>query len=112
MDSRGAMKADPGVVVNLPHDGMIGTAVSPNAPAKSDMGYFTGDLSNYTKFVFLPKEWEGECVGLQIDGAMLNATVEVNGKMVGTISATTSLDAYTKAAEQIRTFALDRGEWL
>lgn len=83
MDSLGAMKADPGVVVNLPHDGMIGTAVSPNAPAKSDMGYFTGDLSNYTKFVFLPKEWEGECVGLQIDGAMLNATVEVNGYKAG-----------------------------
>ena len=45
-------------------------------------------------------------VALTSDGSF-EATVEVNGKMVGTISATTSLDAYTKAAEQIRTFALE-----
>lgn len=79
LDSIGILKSDPGVVVNLPHDGMIGTAVTPDAPAKSDMGYFTGDLTNYTKFLVIPKEWEEDCVGLNIDGAMLNATVEING---------------------------------
>ena len=83
VDSLGALDANPGVVVNLPHDGMIGTAVSPNAPGKYDTGYFAGDLTNYTKYVMIPKEWEEECVGLCIDGAMMHATIEVNGSKVG-----------------------------
>lgn len=83
LDSLGIMETDPGVEVNLPHDGMIGTAVTPNAPAGVDMGYFTGDLTNYTKFVLIPKEWEGDIVGLAFDGAMMNTTVEINGCKVG-----------------------------
>ena len=79
LDSISQLKSDPGITVNLPHDGMIGTPVIPDAPARSDMGYFTGGLSNYTKYVSIPREWENGCVGLQIDGAMLNASVEVNG---------------------------------
>ncbi len=57
-DSLGMLKADLGVEVNLPHDGMIGTMVSADAPAKMDMGYFTGGLSNYTKYVNIPTDWE------------------------------------------------------
>ncbi|MCQ2519073.1 MAG: DUF4982 domain-containing protein [Lachnospiraceae bacterium] len=83
IDSLGGLDADPGVVVNLPHDGMIGTKVSPDAPAKYDSGYFSGDLTNYTKYVFIPKEWEGESIGLSIDGAMMNVTIDVNGSKVG-----------------------------
>ena len=79
LDSLGMLKADAGVEVNLPHDGMIHTAVTPDAPATVDMGYFTGDICNYTKYVFVPKEWEDGCVGLVFDGAMMNATVDVNG---------------------------------
>ena len=82
LDSIGMLESDPGVIVNLPHDGMIGTPVSPDAPANVDMGYFSGGLSNYTKYVFFPKEWEQECVGLKFDGIMMNATVEVNGSQV------------------------------
>ena len=82
LDSIGMLESDSGVIVNLPHDGMIGTPVSPDAPANVDMGYFTGGLSNYTKYVFFPKEWEEECVGLKFDGIMMNATVEVNGSQV------------------------------
>jgi beta-galactosidase len=44
-----------------------------------DTGYFTGDICNYTKYVFVPKECEDGCVGLLFDGAMMNATVDVNG---------------------------------
>ena len=83
LDSIGMLKADPGVEVDLPHDGMIHTAVTPDAPGKMDTGYFTGDVCNYTKFVFIPKEWEDECVGLLFDGAMMNATVDVNGYKAG-----------------------------
>ena len=69
--------------MNLPHDGMIGTPVTPDAPAKSDSGYFTGGLTNHTKNVMIPKEWEKDCVGLQFDGVMMNATVDINGCKVG-----------------------------
>ncbi len=55
LDSVGMLQ-EPGVEVNLPHDGMIGTPVTPDAPAKSDSGYFTGGLTNYTKNVMIPKE--------------------------------------------------------
>ena len=82
LDSVTMLDNTPGVLVNLPHDGMIGTPVSPDAPAGVDMGYFTGGLSNYTKFVYFPKEWENECVGLLFDGAMMNATVDINGSKV------------------------------
>lgn len=78
-DSLGALEETPGIEVNIPHDGMIGTPVSPDAPAKSDSGYFVGDLTNYTKYIMIPKEWEKECVGLKFDGVMMNATIDVNG---------------------------------
>ena len=77
------LRNDPGTVVRLPHDGMIGTPVSPAAPARSDMGYFTGGISNYTRSLMIPREWEKDCVGLQFDGAMMNAAVEVNGCKAG-----------------------------
>lgn len=79
LDSIGILESDPGIVVNLPHDGMIGSKVSPDSVARSDMGYFSGDLTNYTKYVMIPKEWEEECVGLSLDGVMMNATVDING---------------------------------
>ncbi len=83
VDSLGSLKEDPGIIVDLPHDGMIGTQVRPDAPARSDSGYFVGDLTNYTKYVMIPREWENECVGLYFDGAMMNVTVEINGCKVG-----------------------------
>lgn len=83
LDSITMMEQDPGVLVDLPHDGMIGTPVSPDAPAKADSGYYTGGLTNYTRYVFVPEEWQGSCVGLKLDGVMMNATVDVNGSRVG-----------------------------
>ena len=82
-DSLSMLRNDPGTVVRLPHDGMIGTPVSPEAPARSDMGYFTGGVSNYTKVLMIPREWEKDCVGLKYDGVMMNASVEVNGCKAG-----------------------------
>lgn len=83
IDSLGGLDEVAGISVNLPHDGMIGTNVTPDAPGKYDTGYYAGDLTNYTKYIFIPKEWEGECIGLSIDGAMMNATIDVNGSKVG-----------------------------
>ncbi len=75
--------SEPGTEVNLPHDGMIGTPVSPDAPAGVDSGYFGGGLTSYTRVLSLPAEGTGDCIGLQIDGAMMNATVDINGSRVG-----------------------------
>lgn len=83
LDSITMMEQDPGVLVDLPHDGKIGTPVSPDAPAKADSGYYTGGLTNYTRYVFVPEEWQGSCVGLKLDGVMMNASVDVNGSRVG-----------------------------
>ena len=83
VDSLGMLKDDKGIEVNLPHDGMIGTKVSPDAPAKSDSGYFTGGLTNYTKYIMIPEDWAKDCVGLSFDGAMMNVTVDINGCKVG-----------------------------
>ena len=83
LDSVGMLKSDPGVEVDLPHDGMIGTKVSPDAPAKYDSGYFNGDICNYTKYVLFPEEWKDDCVKLQFDGAMMHTSVDVNGCKVG-----------------------------
>lgn len=82
VDSLGMLRDDAGVEVNLPHDGMIGTEVTPDAPAKSDSGYFVGGLTNYTKYVQIPQEWDGDCVGLMIDGAMMNVAIDLNGGKV------------------------------
>ncbi len=83
VDSLGMLDDVPGERVNLPHDGMIGTAVRPDAPARADSGYFVGGLTNYTKYIMIPKEWENECIGLSFDGAMMNVTIDVNGSKVG-----------------------------
>lgn len=82
LDSIGMLESEPGVEVNLPHDGMIGTAVSKDATAGADSGYFTGGESNYTKYIYIPEEWKDECIGMSFDGAMMNAWVEINGSRV------------------------------
>lgn len=82
LDSIGMLESDPGVEVNLPHDGMISTPVSLDAPAGSDSGYFNGGQSNYNKYIFIPEEWKDEIIGLSFDGAMMNAWVEINGSRV------------------------------
>ena len=82
LDSITMLDSDPGETVNLPHDGMIGSEVSKDAPAGSDSGFFTGGLSNYTKNIFFPEEWKEGYTGLGFDGVMMNATVDVNGSRV------------------------------
>lgn len=66
-------------LVDLPHDYMIEGNVTPEAPGKGAMGFYTAGVAHYRKVVPIPREWEGDCIGLKFDGAMMNATVEVNG---------------------------------
>ena len=55
LDSVSALDNDAGVQVNLPHDAMIGTAVTADCPAGCDSGFFNGGICNYTKFLFIPR---------------------------------------------------------
>lgn len=79
LDSVSMLEADEGITVDLPHDAMIGTRVTPDAPAGVDSGFFNGGMCNYTKYVFIPQQWENGCVGIRFDGVMMNASVEING---------------------------------
>lgn len=64
--------------VNLPHDSMIESDTRADAPAGPASGYYTAGVSHYTKKVEIPAAWQGEEVYLAFDGAMMNATLEVN----------------------------------
>ena len=79
LDSVGGLENDEGITVNLPHDAMIGTPVSRDCPSGCDSGFFCGGMCNYTKFVFIPEEWKDKKLGLKFDGAMANASVDLNG---------------------------------
>ena len=68
--------------VHLPHDSMIGTETRPDALSGPATGYYDAFPANYTKYVTVPAEWKGDPVILRFDGAMQNATVEVNGSPV------------------------------
>lgn len=82
-DSLGMLDMVQGHEVNLPHDGMIGTEVSADAPAQVDSGYYNGDICSYTKYVEIPAEWENDHVGLKFDGAMIHAVIDINGCKTG-----------------------------
>ena len=50
-DSLEALAQCRGEEVNLPHDGMISTPVSPDAISGVDSGFFNGGVCNYTKYL-------------------------------------------------------------
>lgn len=68
--------------VQLPHDYLIETDTRPEAMSGPATGYYDAFPANYTKHVVIPAEWKGDPVILRFDGAMQNATVEVNGSYV------------------------------
>lgn len=65
--------------VNLPHDYMIESDVTENAPAGPASGFYTEGVAYYTKRIMILQEWENEAVYLHFDGVMMNATVDING---------------------------------
>lgn len=70
-------------IVNLPHDYMIESDTRSDAVSQTATGYYNASTKNYSKEVEIPSDWESERVYLQLDGAMMNATVEINGAKVG-----------------------------
>ena len=68
-------------IVNLPHDYMIGTDVFREAPSGGASGYYNAGVAHYVRELEIPAEWDQDRICLRVDGAMMNATVEVNGSM-------------------------------
>ncbi len=68
-------------IVQLPHDYMIESDVAADAPSGGASGYYNAGVAHYVKEITVPAEWEGERIALRLDGAMMNATVEVNGSL-------------------------------
>ncbi len=67
--------------VNLPHDYMVESDVFPEAVSGAASGYYNAGVAHYVKEIDIPAEWAGERVVLRLDGAMMNATVDVNGSL-------------------------------
>ena len=76
------LRGEFGRPVQLPHDYMIESDVYPEAPSGPASGYFNAGVAHYLKDVDIPADWEGERIVLRLDGAMMNATIEVNGDKV------------------------------
>ena len=67
--------------VNLPHDYMIESDVFPEAASGASSGYYNAGVAHYAKEIDIPADWENDQVFLRLDGAMMNATIEVNGNL-------------------------------
>ncbi|MDO4621995.1 MAG: glycoside hydrolase family 2 TIM barrel-domain containing protein [Eubacteriales bacterium] len=65
--------------VDLPHDYMIESEVREDAPAGPASGFYTEGVAYYSRKVEIPAEWKGQEIYLVFDGAMMNATLEING---------------------------------
>ena len=70
-------------IVNLPHDFTIKTDPHPDCVSGASTGYYSGGLGCYTKRFYVPKEWKGQCIVLELDGAYMKSEVSVNGSIVG-----------------------------
>ena len=67
--------------VNLPHDYMIESEVFPQAVSGAASGYYNAGVAHYAREIEIPAEWENDRISLRLDGAMMNATIEVNGNL-------------------------------
>jgi Beta-galactosidase/beta-glucuronidase len=67
--------------VNLPHDYMIESDVYADVPSGPASGYYNAGVAHYAKEIKIPADWENDQIFLRLDGAMMNATVEVNGSL-------------------------------
>ena len=69
-------------VVNLPHDLMIETDVSPDAKSGRASGYYMGGLACYTKYITVPEDLKDQRILIEVDGAYMNTEVYCDGNFV------------------------------
>ncbi|QHC60608.1 DUF4982 domain-containing protein [Rathayibacter sp. VKM Ac-2760] len=70
--------------IRLPHDAMISETRTPDAPGGPDTAYFPGGRYVY-RTVWNADETSSPFVGLRFEGVQGDATVSVNGQLVGTV---------------------------
>ena len=71
------------VQVTLPHDAMVSSTRSADAPAAASAGYFPGGWVEYHKTFAVPREWRTRRVSLTFEGVYRDAKVFVNGDIAG-----------------------------
>ena len=71
--------SETGERVTLPHDAMVGTPRTPDAPSTGEQGNFAGGSYRYEKAFAAPREWEGQRVTLEFGGVYRHARVMLNG---------------------------------
>ncbi|MDJ0458649.1 glycoside hydrolase family 2 TIM barrel-domain containing protein [Arthrobacter sp. NQ7] len=69
--------------VALPHDALIATARSADAPRGETNGYFPGGAFEYRRTLHVPSDHSGKLVVLEFDGVYRDANVFVNGALAG-----------------------------
>ena len=70
------------IPVTLPHDAMIGTERTPDAPSTGEQGNFAGGSYRYEKRFVAPKSWQGGTVLLEFGGVYRHAEVLLNGNKI------------------------------
>lgn len=69
--------------VNLPHDFMIETDVTPDSLNGPNTGFYNGGTITYTKYIDVPAEWENRRILVSFDGVSGAVRVLWNGHIVG-----------------------------
>jgi beta-galactosidase len=70
--------------VMLPHDWSIGLAPDSKAPGEGNVGFFPTGSAWYRHSFKAHDSWKNRRVSLRFDGVYMNASVWVNGKLLGT----------------------------
>lgn len=71
------------VNVSLPHDAMLHEKRSASCRNGKTTGYFPGGKYEYSKDFFVPENWRGQSVLLELEGVCQKASVYLNGKQIG-----------------------------
>lgn len=71
-------------LLNLPHDWAIEGDFAQDNPSGTGGGALPGGVGWYRKTFFVDKSDKGKVIRLDVDGAYMNASVFVNGKLLGT----------------------------
>lgn len=69
--------------VNLPHDFMVETDVTPDAPGKAESGFYKGSVGTYLKTITLTEEDLTDTMLLHFEGCFGKTRVLINGNPAG-----------------------------
>lgn len=85
--------------VNLPHDFMVETDVTPDAPGKAESGFYKGSVGTYLKIITLTEEDLTDTMLLHFEGCFGKTRVLINGNPAGS-----HVYGYTPFTMDIRKF--------